>query len=119
MVYGSIYKFQGQVSIFEKNHGPCYRCLFPEPPDSEEAPDCNEAGVLGVLPGVIGTLQSTEAIKRLLKLGTSLHQKLLLYDALNMGFRKIDLKQNKECELCGDHPKIKNLIDYETFCRGV
>lgn len=115
-VYGSVHQFEGQVSVFWRGHGPCYRCLFPEPPPPGEVPSCAEAGVLGILPGVIGLLQATEAVKLLLGLGDSLAGRLLLYDALAMDFRTIRLRRNPACPLCGDNPSIHGLVDYDQFC---
>ncbi len=119
LVYGSIMRFEGQVSVFHaKAGGPCYRCLFPEPPPPELAPNCAEAGVLGVLPGVVGTLQATEAIKLLLGIGEPLVGRLLVYDALALEFREFRIPRDPACAVCGDAPTITEPIDYETFCRG-
>ena len=115
-VYGSIFRFDGQASVFALPDGPCYRCLFPEPPPPGLVPSCAEGGVLGVLPGTIGTIQATEAIKLLLGIGTSLSGKLLLYNALDMSFEYVKLKKNPKCAICGDNPTITELIDYEAFC---
>ena len=115
-VYGSIFRFDGQVSIFATKAGPCYRCLYPEPPPPGLVPSCAEGGVLGVLPGVIGTIQATEAIKLILGAGESLVGRLLLFDALQMKFRTLTLRKDKECPVCGDHPTVTKLIDYEVFC---
>lgn len=115
-VYGSIFRFEGQVSVFHASSGPCYRCLFPEPPPPGSVPSCAEAGVFGILPGTIGTLQATEAIKWICGMGTSLVGRLLLYDALDMTFQTIKLKKNPSCKICGSHPEITKLIDYEDFC---
>ena len=115
-VYGSVYRFEGQVSVFWAQKGPCYRCLFPNPPAPGSIPSCEEAGVLGVLPGVIGMLQSTEVIKLILEKGTSLIGRLMLYNALEMKFSEIKLKANPDCLVCGNHPEIKVLIDYDEFC---
>jgi len=115
-VYGSIFRFHGQVSLFFPPKGPCYRCLFPEPPPPELVPSCAEGGVLGVLPGVVGSLQATEAIKLILGKGESLIGRMLLYDALEMTFREVRVKRDPRCPLCGDAPTIKTLIDYEQFC---
>ncbi|GAB4546041.1 MAG: molybdopterin-synthase adenylyltransferase MoeB [Anaerolineales bacterium] len=115
-VYGSIFRFDGQVSVFYAKEGPCYRCLFPEPPPPGLVPSCAEGGVLGVLPGTIGTLQATEAIKILLGIGEPLIGKLLLYNALDMSFDFVKLKKNPKCRVCGEHADIKELIDYEEFC---
>ncbi|MBV6396386.1 MAG: putative adenylyltransferase/sulfurtransferase MoeZ [Anaerolineales bacterium] len=115
-VYGSIYRFDGQVSIFDAKAGPCYRCLFPQPPPPGLVPSCAEGGVLGVLPGTIGTLQATEALKILLGVGEPLIGKLLLYNALDMSFDFVKLKKNPNCRVCGPNADIKELIDYEEFC---
>jgi adenylyltransferase/sulfurtransferase len=115
-VYASIYRFDGQVSVFYAKEGPCYRCLFPEPPPPGLVPSCAEGGVLGVLPGTIGTLQATEALKVLLGIGEPLIGKLLLYNALDMTFDFVKLKKNPNCRVCGPHADIKELIDYEAFC---
>jgi adenylyltransferase/sulfurtransferase len=119
LVYGSIMRFEGQVSVFDaKAGGPCYRCLFPEPPPPELAPNCAEAGVLGVLPGVVGTLQATEAIKLLLGVGEPLRGRLVVYDALALEFHEFRIPRDPACAVCGDAPTITEPIDYETFCRG-
>ncbi len=115
-VYASIFRFDGQVSVFYAKEGPCYRCLFPEPPPPGLVPSCAEGGVLGVLPGTIGTLQATEALKVLLGIGTPLIGKLLLYNALDMSFDFVQLKKNPKCRVCGPNADIKELIDYEEFC---
>jgi molybdopterin/thiamine biosynthesis adenylyltransferase/rhodanese-related sulfurtransferase len=115
-VHGSVYRFEGQVTVFYPHQGPCYRCLYPEPPPPEFAPSCAEAGVLGVLPGVVGLLQATEAIKVLLGIGNPLVGRLLHFDALTMKFRELKLRRNKDCPVCGDHPTITEFIDYEQFC---
>ncbi len=115
-IYGSIFRFDGQVSVFYAKEGPCYRCLFPEPPPPGLVPSCAEGGVLGVLPGTVGTLQATEAIKVLLGIGTPLIGKLLLYNALDMSFDFVTLKKNPKCRVCGPNADIKELIDYEEFC---
>jgi adenylyltransferase/sulfurtransferase len=115
-VYGSIFRFEGQVSVFYAKEGPCYRCLFPEPPPPGLVPSCAEGGVLGVLPGTIGTLQATEAIKLILGIGTPLIGRLLLYDALEMSFQTVKLRKNPNCKVCGPNPEITHLIDYEAFC---
>jgi adenylyltransferase/sulfurtransferase len=115
-VYGSIFRFDGQVTVFDANEGPCYRCLFPEPPPPGLVPSCAEGGVLGVLPGTIGTLQATEAIKHILGAGESLVGKLLLYNALDMSFDFVKLRKNPDCVVCSKpHDEIE-LIDYEQFC---
>jgi molybdopterin/thiamine biosynthesis adenylyltransferase/rhodanese-related sulfurtransferase len=116
-VYGSIFRFEGQATVFSpKDGGPCYRCLYPEPPPPGLVPSCAEGGVLGVLPGVIGTIQATEAIKLLTGIGETLVGRLMLYDALAMRFRELKLRRNPECPVCGDHPTVTELIDYEQFC---
>jgi adenylyltransferase/sulfurtransferase len=115
-VYGSIFRFDGQVSVFYAKEGPCYRCLFPEPPPPGLVPSCAEGGVLGVLPGTIGTLQATEALKVLLGIGEPLIGKLLLYNALDMSFDFVKLKKNPNCRVCGPNADVKELIDYEEFC---
>jgi sulfur-carrier protein adenylyltransferase/sulfurtransferase len=116
-IYGSIFRFEGQASVFDpKRGGPCYRCLYPEPPPPGMVPSCAEGGVLGVLPGIIGLIQATEAIKIILGQGDLLVGRLLLFDALGMKFRELKLKRDPRCPLCGDHPTIKELIDYEQFC---
>ena len=115
-VYGSIFRFEGQASIFWAKHGPCYRCLFPEPPPPGLVPSCAEGGVLGILPGTIGTIQSTEAIKLIIGIGRPLIGKLLLYDALEMSIDEVRLKKNPDCVICGTSPTVTELIDYEQFC---
>ena len=116
-VYGSIFRFEGQATVFyPKQGGPCYRCLYPEPPPPGLVPSCAEGGVLGVLPGVIGTIQATEAIKLLAGIGETLVSRLMLYDALSMRFRELKLRRNPNCPVCGDHPTVTELIDYEMFC---
>jgi sulfur-carrier protein adenylyltransferase/sulfurtransferase len=115
-VYGSIFRFDGQASVFYAKEGPCYRCLFPEPPPPGLVPSCAEGGVLGVLPGTIGTIQATEALKVLLGIGSTLTGKLLLYNALDMTFDFVTLKKNPKCRVCGPDADIKELIDYEAFC---
>jgi len=116
-VYGSIFRFEGQATVFStRDGGPCYRCLYPEPPPPGLVPSCAEGGVLGVLPGVIGTIQATEVIKLLIGIGEPLIGRLLLYDALSMRFRELKLRRNPSCPVCGDHPTITELIDYEQFC---
>lgn len=115
-VYGSIFRFEGQVTVFFPEVGPCYRCLYPEPPPPGTVPSCAEGGVFGVLPGVIGALQATEAIKLLLNIGEPLIGKLLLYDALKMEFRGLKIKKDPNCPLCGENPSIHALVDYESFC---
>ncbi len=115
-VYGSIYRFDGQVSVFAAKDGPCYRCLFPEPPPPGLVPSCAEGGVLGVLPGTVGTIQATEALKVLLGIGSPLIGKLLLYNALDMSFDFVNLRKNPHCRVCGPNADIKELIDYNAFC---
>ncbi len=116
-VYGSIFRFEGQLSVFyAKAGGPCYRCLFPEPPPPGLVPSCAEGGVLGILPGTIGTMQATEAIKLILGIGKPLIGRMMLYDALEMTFDTIKLRKNPNCPVCGEHPTITKLIDYEQFC---
>ncbi|MEM8607226.1 MAG: molybdopterin-synthase adenylyltransferase MoeB [Myxococcota bacterium] len=118
VVHGSIFRFDGQVTTFSSPKGPCYRCLYPEPPPPHLAPSCAEAGVLGVLPGAIGTLQATEAAKIVLGYGEPLIGRLLQYDSTNMTFRTFKLRRNKDCPVCGDKPTITEYIDYEEFCSG-
>ncbi len=115
-VYGSIYRFEGQISVFQRGQGPCYRCLFPSPPEPGLVPSCAEGGVLGVLPGVVGSLQATEALKLLLGVGRSLAGRLLLYDALELSFREIELARDPACPLCGESPTITGLVDYDALC---
>ncbi len=115
-VYGSIYRFEGQVSVFDARHGPCYRCLYPEPPPPDLVPSCAEAGVLGVLPGLIGVLQATETVKLILGQGDSLVGRLLLFDALALKFRELRIRKNPHCVLCSAHATQKGLIDYPAFC---
>lgn len=115
-VYGSIFRFEGQLSVFDASRGPCYRCLFPEPPPPGLVPSCAEGGVLGVLPGTIGTLQATEAIKVLLGIGQPLIGKLLIYDALEMSFQFVRLRKNPNCKICSANPEVTELIDYDAFC---
>lgn len=116
VVHGSIYRFEGQVTVFRPHAGPCYRCLFPAPPPPEMAPSCAEAGVLGVLPGVIGTIQANEALKLLLGIGEPLVGRYLLFDALDASFREVKLRRDPDCPVCGTHPTITEYIDYEGFC---
>jgi adenylyltransferase/sulfurtransferase len=115
-VYGSIFRFDGQASVFFPPHGPCYRCLYPEPPPPGEVPSCAEGGVLGILPGLIGVVQATEAVKLILGKGSPLIGRLLLYDALQMSFQEFKVRRNLKCPMCGDRPSITQLIDYEQFC---
>jgi adenylyltransferase/sulfurtransferase len=115
-VYGSIFRFEGQATVFAYEGGPCYRCLYPEPPPPGLVPSCAEGGVLGILPGTIGLIQATEAVKLILGIGEPLVGRLLLYDALGMRFRELKLRKNPECPICGDHRTITRLIDYYQFC---
>jgi adenylyltransferase/sulfurtransferase len=115
-VYGSIFRFDGQVSVFNAKGGPCYRCVFPEPPPPGLVPSCAEGGVLGVLPGTIGTLQATEALKIILGVGETLSGRLMLYNALDMSFEFVKLRKNPDCKVCGNNPVVTKLIDYEQFC---
>jgi len=117
VVHGSIYRFEGQVTVFKPHDGPCYRCLFPQPPPPELAPSCAEGGVLGVLPGIVGSLQALEAIKLLLGIGDSLVGRLLLFDALSTEFTEVRLRKDAACPVCGDHPTITEYIDYVEFCQ--
>lgn len=119
VVHGSIFRFDGQVTTFWPAKGPCYRCLYPEPPPAHLAPSCAEAGVLGVLPGVIGVIQATEAIKIILEKGEPLVGRLLQYDSLDMKFRNFKLRKDPECVVCGKHPTITQYIDYDQFCSSV
>ena len=115
-VYGSIFRFEGQASVFATKEGPCYRCLYPEPPPPGLVPSCAEGGVLGILPGLVGVIQATETIKLILGRGDSLIGRLLLVDALGMKFRELKLRKNPDCPACGTHPTVKELIDYNEFC---
>jgi molybdopterin/thiamine biosynthesis adenylyltransferase/molybdopterin converting factor small subunit len=115
-VYGSIFRFEGQATIFAYPGGPCYRCLYPEPPPPGLVPSCAEGGVLGILPGTVGLIQATETVKLILGIGEPLIGRLVLYDALGMRFRELKLRRNPECPVCGDHPTITKLIDYQEFC---
>jgi molybdopterin/thiamine biosynthesis adenylyltransferase/rhodanese-related sulfurtransferase len=114
--YGSIFRFEGQASVFATREGPCYRCLYPEPPPPGLVPSCAEGGVLGILPGLVGVIQATEVIKLILGKGSPLIGRLLLVDALSMRFRELKLRKNPECPVCGENPTVKELIDYEHFC---
>jgi len=114
--YGSIFRFEGQASVFGTKEGPCYRCLYPEPPPPGLVPSCAEGGVLGVLPGIIGVIQATEAIKLILGVGEPLIGRFLIYDALKMRFRELKLRKDPDCPVCGTHPTVTKLIDYEQFC---
>ncbi len=115
-VYGSIFRFEGQVSVFWRPHGPCYRCLFPEPPPPGMVPSCAEGGVLGVLPGIIGSLQANEVLKIILGLGENLVGRFVVFDALKMSFREVSLPRNPACPVCGDNPTLRDLIDYQVSC---
>jgi adenylyltransferase/sulfurtransferase len=115
-IYGSIFRFEGQVTVFGMPDGPCYRCLYPEPPPPGLVPSCAEGGVLGVLPGIVGSLQALEAIKLILGRGDLLSGRLVLFDALALKFRELKLRKNSDCPMCGVHPKIQQLIDYNEFC---
>ncbi len=115
-IYGSIFRFDGQATVFYPFKGPCYRCLYPEPPPPGMVPSCAEGGVLGVLPGLIGVIQATEAVKLIIGNGEPLIGRLLLYNALKMEFREVKIRRNPHCPVCGDQPTIKALIDYEEFC---
>jgi len=115
-IYGSIYRFEGQATVFDAKNGPCYRCLYPEPPDPGSVPSCAEGGVLGILPGTIAMIQATEAIKMLTGMGRSLVGRFLRYDALNMQFRELKLRKDPTCPMCGPNRSITALIDYEQFC---
>ena len=114
--YASIFRFEGQASVFGTKEGPCYRCLYPEPPPPGLVPSCAEGGVLGILPGLLGVIQATEVIKLILKIGDPLIGRLLLVDALGMGFRTLKLRKNKDCPVCGENPTVTELIDYDQFC---
>jgi adenylyltransferase/sulfurtransferase len=118
VVHGSIYRFEGQVTVFKPREGPCYRCLFPAPPPPELAPSCAEGGVLGVLPGIIGSLQANEALKLALGIGEPLIGRLLLYDALAEEFNEMTIRRDPDCPVCGDSPTITDYIDYVEFCAG-
>src|ERR1700690_3451791 len=115
-VYGSIFRFEGQATVFAFPGGPCYRCLYPEPPPPGLVPSCAEGGVLGILPGMIGIIQATELVKLILGAGEPLVGRLLLYNALDMSFRELKIRKDKNCPICGEHPTIKELIDYDQFC---
>ena len=116
LIHGSIYRFEGQVTVFKPGDGPCYRCLYPEPPPPGMVPNCQEGGVLGVLAGVIGNLQVVEILKLVLGIGKPLVGKLLIYDALNTEFRNLRLRKDENCPICSEKPTIKELVDYEEFC---
>src|SRR6266567_3305236 len=115
-VYASIFRFEGQATVFYAKEGPCYRCLYPEPPPPGLVPSCAEGGVLGVLPGIVGSIQALETIKLILGKGRTLIGRLLLFDALDLKFRELKLRKNPECPVCGAHPTVTNLLDYEQFC---
>jgi len=115
-VYGSIFRFEGQATVFYAKEGPCYRCLYPEPPPPGMVPSCAEGGVLGVLPGIVGSIQALETIKLILGRGRTLIGRLLLFDALELKFRELKLRKNPECPVCGAHPTVTKLLDYEQFC---
>ena len=115
-VYGSIFRFDGQATVFFPPEGPCYRCLYPEPPPPDLVPNCAEGGVLGILPGLIGVVQATETVKLILRAGRPLIGRLLLYDALEMSFREMKVRKNPRCPICGPEPTIRELIDYQQFC---
>src|SRR5205085_898783 len=119
LVHGSIFRFEGQATVFKPHEGPCYRCLFPQPPPPELAPSCAEGGVLGVLPGVIGSLQANEAIKLALELGEPLIGRLLLFDAQTTAFTEVALRRDPDCPVCGEHPTITEYVDYVEFCNPV
>ena len=114
--YGSIFRFEGQASVFAAKDGPCYRCLYPEPPPPGLVPSCAEGGVLGILPGVVGTIQATETVKLIMGVGEPLVGRFLVYDALRMRFRELKLRRDPDCPVCGDNPTVTELIDYEQFC---
>ena len=116
IIHGSIYRFEGQVTVFKPGDGPCYRCLYPEPPPPGMVPNCQEGGVLGVLAGVIGNLQVVEVLKLVLGIGKTLVGKLIIYDALNTEFRNLRLRKDENCPICSEKPTIKELVDYEEFC---
>lgn len=118
-VHGSIFRFDGQVTTFVPGQGPCYRCIYPTPPPPGSVPSCAEAGVIGVLPGFIGSLMAMEALKLLAGRGTGLTGRLVIYSALDMDVAEVQIRRNPECPVCGDHPTIHELIDYEQFCGGV
>ncbi len=118
VVHGSIYRFEGQVTVFHPGNGPCYRCLYPAPPPPELAPSCAEGGVLGVLPGIVGSLQASEALKLVLGAGESLAGRLLLFDALHTTWDEVSIRRNPDCPVCGEHPTITEYIDYVEFCSG-
>jgi len=116
LIYGSIFRFDGQVSVFYPKRGPCYRCLYPEPPAPNLVPSCAEGGVLGVLPGLVGTIQANEALKLIMSIGEPLIGRLLMIDAYSLSFKELKIERDKNCPVCGESPKIRELIDYEEFC---
>ena len=116
-MHGSIFRFEGQVSVFDPAHGPCYRCFLPEPPPPELAPSCAEAGVLGVLPGIVGSLQALETIKYILGIGDSLVGRLLSFDSLEMTFKNFKIRKNDECKICGNDVKEIVIKEYDQYCR--
>ena len=118
-VYGSVYQFEGQVTVFAHDNGPCYRCLFPKPPPPGLVPSCADGGILGILPGIIGLMQATEVVKMILKAGTPLVGRLLLFNALDAAWQTMTVRQNPDCDLCGENPTIYRLIDYDLFCGTV
>lgn len=118
-VHGSIFRFDGQITVFQPGSGPCYRCLYPTPPPPGSVPSCAEAGVIGVLPGFVGSLMAMEAVKLLAGRGKSLNGRLLIYNALDMDLAEVQIRRNPTCAVCGDEPTIRELIDYEWFCGGV
>lgn len=115
-VHGSIYRFEGQITVFKTPEGPCYRCMYPEPPPPGMVPSCQEAGVLGVLPGVVGNLQAVEVVKQIIGIGEPLVGKLALYDALKAEIRKLNMRKDPKCPVCGPNPTVTKLIDYDVFC---
>ena len=115
-VHGSIFRFEGQATVFLPFRGPCYRCLYPEPPPPGEVPSCQEGGVLGVLPGIVGLIQAVETVKLILDIGESLCGRLIIFDALEMSFMELRLRRNADCPMCGENRQIFELIDYEAFC---
>ena len=116
VVDGSIFRFEGQATVYVPSEGPCYRCLYPEPPPPGEVPSCAEGGVLGVLPGTVGLMQATEVVKLILGEGKPLIGRVLLYDAMDMKFRELKLRRDSKCPVCGDNPTVTELIDYQQFC---
>jgi adenylyltransferase/sulfurtransferase len=116
LVHGAFFRFEGQAMVVKPGEGPCYRCLFSEPPPPGAVPSCQEAGVLGALAGVIGLIQATETLKLILGIGEPLVGKLIIFNALEMGFRKVKVPRDKDCPVCGEHPTVTKLIDYEWFC---